>query len=92
MSDSGKEEMCGCGAKMDRVFTVPNIAMPIPFEGYYDHALGTQVNTKYDKADAVRRIADEKQIEMVEIGNDRTKSKPKRTPYDVGGAIDALGR
>ncbi len=94
MSESADSEICGCGAVMERLWTPTQFNMPVPFTGYYNHALGCEVNSKRDIDEAKRKYKDQNGSELIEVGTEDIKGKykpaPKREEYVLPrGVMDA---
>jgi hypothetical protein len=70
---------------MDRVYSVPNIA--IPNFGEYNPGLGVYVRSKKDIIDAQKRIRDETGREVIEVGNEKINVKPQISDYSFPRGI-----
>ena len=70
-----------CAKPMRRIYTAPQINMPVPPEGYYNHGLGLQVNSKDDIKEYKRRYEGATGKELIEVGNEKVKpvSQNKRS-------------
>lgn len=95
MSRAGDAEVCpDCAGVMDRVFTVPQFSMSIPFTGYFDRSLGIQVNKKSDITEYQKWYTDKTGgSELVEVGNERVERhvRPAVKEYSVpGAALDGM--
>jgi predicted nucleic acid-binding Zn ribbon protein len=74
---SNPEHCLICNTEMQRVWTVPQVNCPIPPAGYYNHGLGRVINSKRDIRDAQIQHKDRTGFDLIELGNDKPKSKPK---------------
>ena len=81
-TDASLPEICAsCGTEMNRVYTVPQVS--IPMTGYYDHGLGTYIGNKRDKLDAIKRINDRGDVQIEEVGDQKIKPAPARKDIDI---------
>lgn len=72
--DASDPLQCSCGTEMLRVWNAPNIS--IVNYGYWDHGLGTYVNSKSDITEAQRKYKDRTGSELIDVGTDRINTKP----------------
>ncbi len=106
MSEAADPEYCECGVLMDRVYTAPQVS--VPMMGYYNHGLGRYIGHKSHIKDAIKEIAEPKKMErynkmtgktekyerpgvnVVEVGNE--KVKPKREDPQVKIPREVMNR
>lgn len=84
MSESDKQQMCECGAKMRRVYLKTQVSVPNN-SGYHNYGLGIDVHHKNDVKDYCKRHFDTTGSEIVEVGNENLKKhvKPVRQEYTI---------
>jgi len=82
---------CKCGASTVRVFSVQRSVICEDEVGWQP-AFGKRFSNKHELRDEIRRLRDEKGIDMVEVGNDRARTKPKEVKYDHRAAYQMLRR
>lgn len=82
-SEAGLPQTCAvCGATMQRVFTVPMVA--VENVAGFDPGLGCYVKNKAHKADVLKRINASTGQNLVEVGNEKPKvAPPKLKEYTI---------
>jgi hypothetical protein len=87
MRHASDPEVCDkCGKPMDRIYTVPQFNIPVPFAGYYDHGLGCEINTKRDIKEACKRLGAGRQEKRVNpiTGEEKIVEIPEREIVQIG--------
>jgi hypothetical protein len=80
--DASLPQTCTCGATMERVYTVPYVAVE-KVEGY-DPGLGRYIKNKNHKRDVIKQINYATGQDLIEIGNEKPKvAPPKKQEYDI---------
>lgn len=82
---------CLCGSRTERVFSAPGAIHTESSPGYQP-AFGKTFSTRADLRNEIRRLRDERGIDMVEVGNERVKTKPKTFEMDKKAAYKELKR
>jgi putative FmdB family regulatory protein len=83
-SQSDSEELCdACGTKLHKEISNPIIAIPNSFKPDYFYAFGKVMNSKRELKEHLSYVKGETGDEIVEIGNEKPKYKPKRKEYTI---------
>jgi len=89
VSERNRGPSCVCGAGTERVFSFRG-EISVESSPGYQPAFGKTFSTRGDLRDEIRRLRDERGIDMVEVGNERVKAKPQEGRVDLKGAYDFL--
>ena len=81
MSECSNDETCPtCDETMLRMYTVPQINIPTG-RGKYNPGLGCIDNGPETLKNINRERRDKGEPELIPVGNERPKDKPKKDPY-----------
>lgn len=84
VSEVDEKEVCDtCGSLMRIEITCPNMAIPNEFKPEYYWAFGKTISSKHGLKETLREIKGETGKEIIEVGNEKPKLKPKRKEYTI---------
>jgi hypothetical protein len=76
-------EVCDCGGQLKLLLHAPAVSTPPQFNPQYFYAFGKHINSKYELKETLREIKGESGREILEVGNEKPKLKPKRKEYTL---------
>lgn len=79
--------------KLDEILRerkAPGLHLKKPFTPYFNHGLGKWINRSSDTKEHIKRLNDEKDMDIVEMGNDDHPANiaPERKPYPSLSELD----
>ena len=83
MRESSQPAFCPmCGNTLERIYKGVQVNVPSYPVGF-NPGLGTVIKNKREHDDRIKEIKDTTGKKLVEVGNERPKEKPQRTPYTI---------